>query len=346
MPLYEPTARVRRLPDLLLFAGFAAWYFGARALAGSAARGLAGRFEIAAGRELLEACFRLFLLVIGFVVLRGIARQAVPLRELVALPRRPTAGREWLSGVALGWGIVVVWVAPLILSGRLHARFVFTGAAAGSAVLTLGALAVATLANDMAFRGYPFRCLIRAVGQTGAVVVMVAAAGFTTWRNPYAPGSGVVAAMLLTLLLALTWLRTHAVWLAWGLHFALAACVGVLFGLPVGKAGEMGSVVRGSAGGPDWLTGGDWGPGAAAFSALVLVGAIPVLYRMTREFAWAYTHREIVAGGYEVTVGAPAAHVAMEEEGKKAAGLVQILATTPQSFSAGSPPPPVPDRLH
>ena len=347
--MYPPTHRVRRLPDLLLFAGFTAWYFGARALAASSANGLAGRFPLGPSRDLVEAAFHLFLLILGFVVLRGIARHTASLRELTALPPRPTQAREVLSGAALGWAIVVVCLLPLLLSGHLHTRLVLTAPVAGAAILSVATLALATLTHEIAFRGYPFRALIRALGPSGAILAMVAAAGFSTWRDPDASSSAVLAAMLLTLLLSLSWLRTHAVWFAWGLRFALIVSLGVLFGLPSGKAGDLSSLIQGTTYGPDWLTGGTWGPTAAAFSTLVLLAAIPILYGITRNFAWSYTHAPILPAGYEVTIAPPAAHAAMEQTPAPPA-LIQILPTTPQTFSApgssGVPPPPVPDRLH
>ncbi len=339
----------RRLPSLLLFAGFAAWYYGAGALATRAANGLTLRFP--AGHGLVEACCHLFLLVIGFMALQTIARLSAPLRELMAMPKRPTAKREWLTGAALGWGIVVACVLPLILSLRLHAEVSLRPAVLGTAAVTLITLAIATLANDITFRGYPFKCLTEAFGSSFAILLLMALAGFARWRDPYASGAAVVTTMLLTLLLSLTWLRTHGVWLAWGLHFGLAASTGVLFGLPIEGKTEFASAVQGSAYGPDWLTGGNFGPAAGLFALVVLVAAIPVLYRVTRDFAWSYTHAPIVAGGYEVTVAPPAAHTAMEEAAK-APALVQILASTPQGFAKTGdgvvtppPPPPMPERL-
>jgi membrane protease YdiL (CAAX protease family) len=347
LPLSGTPVRRSRLPHLLLFAGFAAWYYGSGALASRAANGLTPRFVEARG--LVEACCHLFLLVIGFMTLQAIARQSSSLRELTAMPKRATSGREWLTGAALGWGIVVAGLLPLMLSLRLHAEVSVRPATLGTAALTLATLALATLANDMTFRGYPFRCLTEAFGSSFAVLLVVVLAGFGRWRDPYAPGAAVATTMLLTLLLSLTWLRTHAVWLAWGMHFAMAVATGVLFGLPLAGRTEFASVVQGTSHGPDWLTGGDFGPAAGLFSLVVLVVAIPVLYRVTRDFAWNYTHAPILPAGYEVTIAPPAAHTAMEEAAK-APALVQILPSTPQGMSGQTErpvaPAPVPDRIH
>jgi len=107
----------------------------------------------------------------------------------------------------------------------------------------------------------------------------------------------------------------------------------VLVGLPIVGRSDFGSVMDASASGPRWLSGGGFGLDAALLTALVMLGGMAVLYRATRDWAWAYTLPEIVPGGYEVVVAPPAAHVAME----KAAAplpLVQILPVTSQSFSA------------
>ena len=347
MPLSGTPVRRSRLPHLLLFAGFAAWYYGSRELGNRAANGLTSHFVEMHG--LVAACCHLFLLVIGFMALQAVARQSTSLRELTAMPKRATSGREWLTGAALGWGIVVAGLLPLMLSLRFHAEVSLRPAALGTAALTLVTLALATLANDMTFRGYPFRCLTEVFGNSFAVVLIAVLAGFGRWRDPYGSSAAVVTTMLLTLLLSLTWLRTHAVWLAWGLHFALAVATGVLFGLPLGGRTEYASVVQGSVYGPDWLTGGDFGPAAALFSLVVLLAAIPVLYRVTRDYAWSYTHAPILPAGYEVTIAPPAAHTAMEEAAK-APALVQILSTTPQGMSGQAErpvaPPPMPDRIH
>ena len=119
--------RLRRLPQLLLFAGFAAWYFGSDALASRAASGFSFRFGLGLWQGLIEAVFHLFLLVFGFVALAVIARQMVPLRDLVALPARASASREWGLGAAVGWALVVASLLPLIFSARLHAQIHWSG---------------------------------------------------------------------------------------------------------------------------------------------------------------------------------------------------------------------------
>jgi hypothetical protein len=110
----------------------------------------------------------------------------------------------------------------------------------------------------------------------------------------------------------------------------------VLFGLPLGGDNSLSSIVDTRAYGPAWLTGGEYGPAAAAFLILLLLAAIPILVRATSDYAWSYTHPPLIPGGYDVTLAPPAAHVAMEQAAESAqpvnpASLVQILPSTPQN---------------
>jgi hypothetical protein len=64
-----------------------------------------------------------------------------------------------------------------------------------------------------------------------------------------------------------------------------------------------------------------------------------VLVRVTRDYAWNYTHPPIVPGGYPMEAKPPAEHVAMEQAAQsRPPALVQILPATPQGPTAGNPP--------
>jgi uncharacterized protein len=315
------------------------WYVCARAVAASASNGLALRFELNDGQPLLNAVLLLFLVVVGIAALRMIERRGGRLRSVLGLPPRATSGEEWAMGAAIGWGIAVLSVLPMALARALNIQLWNAPHAWYLLTLSLLTLAALTLAHTVLIYGYAFPRLVEATGPAQATLLLMAvlAAAHATVTPPYDTPQGMrlLVDMLVTLLLCLCWLRTHAVWLAWGLHFAWAASIAVLFGLPLNGDISFGSVVDTRTIGRAWLTGGSYGPAAAAFSILVLIAAIPVLVRVTGDYAWDYTHAPIVAGGYDVTVTPPAAHVAMEEQAESARpGLVQI-----QPLAASSPPP-------
>jgi hypothetical protein len=322
------------------------WFLCCRMLSDSAANGIAQRFDLGDEQALLAALFLLFLLVCGFALLRSIERRRAPLRLALGLPRRKTTGEEWATGAAIGWGIAVAVVLPMALMHGLNVELWTAPRAFELLGLSLAALAVSTLAYALAIYGYGFQRLIEAIGPVRATLTLVALAALhgVFLSTPFGTPDGIriLVEMLSALLLCLCWFRTHGLWLGWGLQFAWAASVGVLFGLPISGDSSFSSVVDTRAFGPHWLTGGGFGPAAAALSVLLVLGAIPVLVRVTADYAWSYTHPPIIPAGYDVTIPPSAAHVAMEQSALAAApvnqaSLVQILPATSQSPVARTP---------
>jgi hypothetical protein len=330
----------RQRPRPLQFASFVAaisWYLCARLLAQSASNGLALRFNLGDYQPLLEALCLLFLLVCGLALLRAIEQRRAPLRLTLGFPRRATSRTEWATGAAIGWGLAVATVLPIALGRTLNVQLWTAPRAFLLLVISLLTLAAGTLAQAVGIYGYALQRLIEATGPVRATLILVALSAIYAGLIPTAygtpDGTRILVVMLTTTLFCICWFRTHGLWLLWGLHFAWAASTTVLFGLPMGGDTAFTSVVDARAAGPVWLTGGAYGPGAAALTVLFLLAAIPMLVRLTDDYAWNYTHPPIVPGGYDVTIPPPAAHVAMEEAAQpiNAASLVQILPAAPQT---------------
>jgi uncharacterized protein len=337
--------RSERTLQFALFVTSAAWFLAADTVAAHAARGLSERFALDAARPLLTWAFLLFLLAVGFSILQAIAKRRSSLREVLGLPNRPTSGQEWMLGAALGWGLVVLAVLPMAVAGTLHVQFWTQPRAFGLLLLNLLTLAVAALAEEVAFRGYSYRRLIEAIGPVAATTLMSLLFGLGHALNPGATWASTLVTILAGVLLSVAWLRTHGLWLGWGLHFAWNASMGVLFGLPISGINDFASIVQTRAFGQLWLTGGDYGPEGAGLTVIVLLIGIVVLVRVTRDYAWHYTYVPIVAAGYPMEAPPPAAHVAMEQQAQQArpasaVSLVQILPSTPQTRSVGDEPKP------
>ena len=334
-----PVDRTNKTLQLAVFGTCAAWFVSSEILAGRAARGLANHFDFDSGCQLLSSVFLLFLLTIGFSLLNTISHRYDSLRSVLGLPKRPTAREEWVIGAAIGWGIVVLAVLPMALAGTLYVHLWTAPRAFWLLLLNLATFAVAALAEEVAFRGYPFRSLIEALGSPGATVIMAILFGVVHMLNNDATWTSVLITMLAGVLLSVAWLRTHGLWLPWGLHFAWNASMGIVFGLPVSGTTDFSSIVQTRARGPLWLTGGYYGPEAALFTVVAIGVGIIVLVRLTRNYAWDYTYIPVVAGGYPMEAQPPAAHTAMEQQARPAA-LVQILPTTPQTRSVTDDPQP------
>jgi len=275
--------------------------------------------------DLLSTILLLFLLLLGYWVMgRWLNSQR---RPLVCLGLQVRAGwqREWGIGAALGWGIVVVAVLPMALAGSLHFSFVLTPATVWLLVVNTAVLFLSALVEELIYRGYAFQRLMEAVGPTSATLLMALYFGLQHWHNP---GHSFVSTFIIFLsgiLLAVAYIRTRALWLVWGLHFAWNFSEGVLFGLPVSGFTRFSTVLQTDTTGPVWLTGGDFGPEAAYFTVLVLIAAIIVLVLVTRDYNWKYNAPVILPAGIPMDVAPPAEHTKMEQAAAAATPLVQIL---------------------
>jgi membrane protease YdiL (CAAX protease family) len=317
----------------------------AAVIAGKAAHGLAMRFGLGALETLVAALFLLFLAVLGFQLLDWIATRGGHLLDALPLPRRAGWPTEWSVGAAIGWGLCLAAALPLLLSGNLHGRLGIAPGTLPAKAVALGigllTLLAVTLAEEAIARGYAFQRLMGAVGVSwGALLGSFGFAVALVWAQP--PRNLVTALLVGTLFglaLAMAWLRTHALWVGWGLHFGYRAVMALILGLPIAGHGDFPSLADTYTTGPRWLNGGAFGLDAALLTALFMLVAMAVLYRATREYAWHYTAPVLVPAGYEVTVAPPPAHTAMERQMERQAAvapspLVQILPATPQSRSA------------
>ena len=328
------TPRIPRGLEFGLFVTAMIWAAAAHAIAGRAASGIAVRFGLVYGQDLLYSLFLLFLVIVGFRMLDFVATRSAGHAEIVPLPRRSTASSEWGTGVAIGWGLCLAAVLPVLLAGRLHAQFNRGPGVLPGIVTAVLTLLVLSLAEEVIFRGYPFRRLAQSLSTVWASVFLslIFALVLIGMNLPLNVGAAILDGMLLGLLLSMAYLRTHALWLGWGLHFGYRVVMAVVLGLPITGRSDGGALLDASVGPPRWLSGGGFGLDAALLTSVMLLIAMAVLYRASRPWAWAYTTPEFVGAGYEVVIAPPAAHVAME----KAAApppLVQILPSTPQTFS-------------
>jgi len=206
----------------------------------------------------------------------------------VLLDRRAAEPRRWaLAAVA---GAVAIAVPSLLLLGA--GMFAFTPAAEGSSLASaayLGwVLIPAALGEELLARGYVFSLLRESLGWRWAIAVTSIGFGLLHLPNPGSNPQAILTVILAGLFLGLVLVRTASLYAAWAAHAAwnlmLAAVLhadvsGIAFaGTPDYQLVDTG---------PDWLTGGPWGPegGAAAAAGLLLVSFVllrPLLRGRTR----------------------------------------------------------------
>lgn len=89
--------------------------------------------------------------------------------------------------------------------------------------------------------------------------------------NPNASTISTVNITLAGIMLALPYVLTGRLWVSIGLHFTWNFSQGAIFGFPVSGKSFRTSVVQTIENGPDWFTGGEFGPEAGAVGLLAMM---------------------------------------------------------------------------
>jgi len=316
-----------RLRAYLQFLAAILYFFLARSLAFRGAHG----FVDDAWFPLVEQAMLAFLLLVGFAAMGfWLDHQPHPISEQ-GLPRRQGWLREIGSGLAIGWGATLVCVVPLLFVGGIAISLYTQGASWGWLVADAAFFAAAALVEEVAYRGYAFQCFIRAVGPAGALLGFAAIYAIMQALNPGANRVSLIVSLAVSFLLSTAYLRTRALWVSWGINFGWKASRALIFGLAISGVSRHSPVVQGDPMGPFWLTGGAFGLDGSWLACIVLLAAIPVVYRVTRDLDFRYNAPVIVSGGIPVDLDAAARaqHDAAMGPATPAApvasGLVQIV---------------------
>ena len=173
--------------------------------------------------------------------------------------------------VLVGWGLGALEIAPAGSSS----------ASSASLLGILGAFVILLLASafeELLFRGYAFQVMIQGIGRLAAVGVTALLFGWAHWSNPNASWLSTINTALAGVLLAVAYLETRSLWLPTVLHLSWNFSQGVVYGLPVSGIDFPAHVVTFTASsdsaGPDWLTGGAYGPEGGLLLTVGVVLAI------------------------------------------------------------------------
>ncbi len=180
-------------------------------------------------------------------------------------------------GAASGALAIAVPTALLIVLGDLT----FVPAGAGDEVRTLlisvAVLAPAALTEELLLRGYPFAVLSGTWGWPVATAVTSIVFGLLHLGNPGVTPMAIANVIAAGVFLAGVRIVTGSLAAAWAAHFAWNWTMSAGFhtavsGLPFGTPGY-----RLVDTGPDWLSGGAWGPEGGVVAAVGMIGTFAAL---------------------------------------------------------------------
>jgi len=169
-------------------------------------------------------------------------------------------------GILLGFGFISLVMGILALLGYYR----IDGQNPDSAILLIFLMSVqAGITEEILMRGYFFRFVEEGLGTWWSVIVSALLFGFLHAWNPNASFiSSISIALTAGVVLALLYAITRNLWIVIGMHFAWNFTLGGIYGAPVSGMDANG-LFNGILEGPEWLTGGDFGPEASLITIVV-----------------------------------------------------------------------------
>lgn len=219
----------------------------------------------------------------------------------VGLAFHPRWKNELLLGVAAGAAMILLAAAAECLGGA--ASFSLALASPGRVFLAgiffLVLLTVVAVDEELIFRGYPFQRLVEITGPVLAVLISSAVFGLAHFRNPFHTWISTLNTIVVGFLLAICYLRTHALWLPIGIHFAWNFVQGFVLGLPVSGVVFPDSILHAKISGPLWLTGGAYGPEGSILCLGVIAAGTVYFFVSRRIFTTGEMERLALGPGDE-----------------------------------------------
>jgi membrane protease YdiL (CAAX protease family) len=193
-------------------------------------------------------------------------------------------GRDAARPALFAWGTLLGMLAIGLPSALLLASgwlTVVTGAPGSSlraAAVVAAILVPAAMAEELLFRGYALRVLRDGMGWPAAIVLTSVTFALLHVNNPGAGPRPIALVTLAGIMLGAVVAAWGSLWAAWAAHFAWNFVLAALLHSAVsgGALPTPDYVVADS--GPDWATGGSWGPEGGVLAGLGMLGGLSFLY--------------------------------------------------------------------
>ena len=223
-------------------------------------------------------------IVATYVMLRLVEKRPW---STVALDRAAASPRTLLRGAAFGGFTIGVASLVLITFHQLQIERSIPGSWWLAAEHSTAILLPAAFWEELFFRGYAFSVLRRAAGWKTALVVTSIAFGLIHAWNPGADAESILAVTVAGFFLGIILLATRSLYAAGIAHFAWNWVMAVGLHIEVSGMTSAYPDYRTIETGPDWLTGGPWGPeGGLAAVAAMFVGIFYLYGRYLRRMEW------------------------------------------------------------
>ena len=218
--------------------------------------------------------------VIGLLVAHRVALGRIDRLPWSAAGLGRSAARPGLVAWGFLLGALAIGIPSVILlaMGQLRLEPQPDGGAAAEALRALVMLAPLAFMEELIIRGYPLMVLREAWGPAPAVGITSLVFGLLHVGNPNSSAGAIAMATLAGVMLAAIVVSTNSLYAAAAAHLAWNWVMAAILHVPVSGIGVQTPDYRLVDAGPDWVTGGGWGPEAGAGAALGMVGVLSYLH--------------------------------------------------------------------
>jgi len=191
-----------------------------------------------------------------------------------------------LFGFALGAVAIAVPILALIVSGWLRNAAGAPGSWPAATVRISLDLLPAALFEEVFTRGYILAVLVNWWGWRWGVVATSLGFGLLHLANNGATASSVTMVTFAGFFLAGVLYATKSLYAAWMAHFAWNWTMAAAFHTPVSGYPFESPSYRYVDAGPDWATGGEWGPEGGVPAAIGMIAVLAFLFTTWRKRRW------------------------------------------------------------
>ena len=205
----------------------------------------------------------------------------------VGLDRAAASPRLIVKGAALGG--LTIGIASLILlaTNMLRIDQTIPGSWWGEAWRSTLVFLPAAFFEELFIRGYVFAVLRRAAGWKLALIVTSVVFGLLHAWNPNPDAESILAVIVAGFFLGAIFLATRSLYAAGAAHFAWNWVMSGALHIAVSGVPSRDPDYRVVETGPDWLTGGPWGPEGGLMAVVAMFVVFFYLYgRYLRQMEW------------------------------------------------------------
>lgn len=221
---------------------------------------------------------------IALLIATGVCLRMIDKRPWRDVWLDPDAARPRLlvGGFAIGALAIGLPILGLVGGGWLRSATSAPGSWWGACVRVSVLLVPAAFSEELLTRGYLLSVLRDSWGWAWAIAATSIGFGLLHLRNPGATAGSVALVILAGFFLATVVYSTRSLYAAWMAHFAWNWTMAVIFhasvsGFPLESPGY-----RYVDAGPDWATGGEWGPEGGLPAAVGMAGGMALLISRRR----------------------------------------------------------------